>query len=163
MSNGRPDTPPRLPDGPVWAALTVWLVVNAVNVLQGFGFISRVRTGTMAINHTLGLVIACLAVPSAIALIAFLRSKTHWLQWIGAVVFLLFVVFMTFVEYMWQVEFRSPPRPPILVPYLLLFFGSILFMGLPMFRRNRDLWLVTLTTSAFLLGSMGYAMVNGMG
>ena len=39
---------------PWWAALTVWGVVNAVNVLQAAGFLSRVRTGGMAINHLLG-------------------------------------------------------------------------------------------------------------
>lgn len=30
---------------PWWAALTVWGVVNAVNVLQAAGFVSRVLTG----------------------------------------------------------------------------------------------------------------------
>ena len=38
---------------PWWAALTVWAVVNAVNLLQAAGFLSRVRTGSMAINHSL--------------------------------------------------------------------------------------------------------------
>ena len=36
--------------GPWWAALTVWAVVNAVNVLQSAGFLSRIPTGSMAIN-----------------------------------------------------------------------------------------------------------------
>jgi hypothetical protein len=39
---------------PWWAALTVWGVVNAVNVLQAAGFLSRVVTGSRAINHILG-------------------------------------------------------------------------------------------------------------
>jgi hypothetical protein len=40
--------------GPRWAALTVWGVVNAVNPLGAAGFLSRVRTGTMVVNHVLG-------------------------------------------------------------------------------------------------------------
>jgi hypothetical protein len=32
---------------PWWAALTVWGVVNAVNILQAAGFLSRVITGSM--------------------------------------------------------------------------------------------------------------------
>lgn len=40
--------------GPWWAALTVWGIVNAVNMLQAAGFLSRVRMGTMALNHLLG-------------------------------------------------------------------------------------------------------------
>jgi hypothetical protein len=54
-------------------------------------------------------------------------------------------------------------RTSILVPYLLLFFGAILLMGLPMFRMDRRLWLVTVATTVLLLGSMGLAMYKGVG
>jgi hypothetical protein len=67
------------------------------------------------------------------------------------------------VEYVWRVEFRSPMRYDILVPYLVLFFGAILLMGLPMFRMSRPLWLVTVATTVLLLGSMGFAMSKGVG
>jgi len=150
-------------DGPMWAALTVWGVVNAVNVLQTVGFLSRVRTGSMAVNHLLGYAIAALSIPSALALVAFVQARAGWLQWIGSVVFIAFIAFMVVVDYLWPVEFRSPARPGILVPYLVLFFGSILLMGLPMFRINRNLWLVTVATSVLLLGSMAVAMLNGVG
>ncbi len=36
-------------------------------------------------------------------------------------------------------------------------------MGLPMFRIDRRLWLVTVATTAFLLGSMIVAMREGVG
>jgi hypothetical protein len=148
---------------PWWAALTVWGVVNAVNVLQATGFLSRVWTGNRAINHLLGYVIIALAVPAAVALVAFLRAGAGWRQWIGPAVYLAFVVFMVAVEYVWPVEFRSPVRTSILVPYLLLFFGAILLMGLPMFHMDRKLWLVTVATTVLLLGSMGVAMYKGVG
>ena len=77
--------------------------------------------------------------------------------------FLAFVVLMVVVDYVRPIEFRSPVRDSILVPYLLLFFGAILLMGLPMFDLNRTLWLVTLATSVLLLISMGMAMLNGVG
>jgi hypothetical protein len=54
-------------------------------------------------------------------------------------------------------------RYSILVPYLLLFFGAILLMGLPMFRMDRRLWLVTVATTILLLGAMGAAMYVGVG
>ena len=148
---------------PWWAALTVWGVVNAVNVLQAAGFLSRVYTGSRAINHLLGYVIVALAVPAALALVAFVRAGAGWRHWIGPAVYLAFVVFMIAVEYVWPVEFRSPVRYGILVPYLLLFFGAILLMGLPMFRMDRKLWLVTVATTVLLLGSMGIAMRKGVG
>jgi hypothetical protein len=49
------------------------------------------------------------------------------------------------------------------VPYLVLFFGAILLMGLPMFRMDLRLWLVTVATTILLLGSMGVAMYAGVG
>jgi hypothetical protein len=148
---------------PWWAALTVWGVVNAVNLLQAVGFLSRVRTGSMAVNHLLGYVMIVLAIPSIIALIAFARAGAGWLQWAGPAVFLTFIVLMVVVDYAWPVEFRSPMRYDILVPYVVLFFGAILLMGLPMFRLNRQLWLVTVATTVLLLGSMGVAMRKGVG
>jgi len=36
-------------------------------------------------------------------------------------------------------------------------------MGLPMFRMDRRLWLVTVTTTILLLGAMGMAMRKGVG
>lgn len=148
---------------PWWAVLTVWGVVNAVNVLQSAGFLSRVVTGSRAINHLLGYGVIALAVPAALTIVAFVRVRAGWRQWIGPAVFLAFVAFMIVVEDIWQVEFRSPMRYDILVPYLVLFFGSILLMGLPMFRMNRRLWLVTVATTVLLLGSMGVAMYMGVG
>jgi hypothetical protein len=148
---------------PWWAALTVWGVVNAVNVLQAIGFLSRVYTGNREINHLLGLVIIALAVPAAFALVAFVRARAGWRQWIGPAVYLAFVALEVVVDYVWLVEFRSPMLYGILVPYLLLFFGAILLMGLPMFRLNRRLWLVTVATTVLLLGSMGVAMYAGVG
>lgn len=148
---------------PWWAALTVWGVVNTVNLLQAAGFLSRVRTGSLAINHLLGYVIVTLAVPAGLALLAFGRAQASWRHWIGPSVFLAFIAFMVAVEYIWRIEFRSPMRSDILVPYLLLFFGAILLMGLPMFRMDRRLWLVTVATTILLLVSMVIAMLKGVG
>ena len=148
---------------PWWAAVTVWIVVNAINLLQSAGFISRVATGNRAINHLLGYGIVALAAPAALTIVTFIRTRAGWRQWIGPSAFLVFIAYMVLVEYIWRVEFRSPMRNDILVPYLVLFFGSILLMGLPMFRINRRLWLVTVATTIILLGSMGFAMYMGVG
>ncbi|MBN1273224.1 MAG: hypothetical protein JXB26_13235 [Candidatus Aminicenantes bacterium] len=148
---------------PWWAALFVWTIVNSVNVLQAVGFLSRIRTGNMAVNHFLGYILIALALPAALALVAFKNAHAGWLHWFGPAVYIVFIVFMVIVEYIRPVEFRSPERIEILVPYLVLFFGSILLMGLPMYRMNRGLWLVTVATTVLLLGSMIAAMRKGVG
>lgn len=148
---------------PYWAALTVWAVVNAVNLLQAVGFISRVRTGSQRINRILGYVMIALGIPAAVALVAFLLAGAGWLYWLGPAVYLAFIALEIIVDYVRPVEFRSPRRPEILVPYLLLFFGAILLMGLQMFNLDRGLWLVTVATTVLLLASMGVAMRKGVG
>jgi hypothetical protein len=140
----------------------VWGVVNAVNVLQSVGFLSRVRAGSMAINRLLGYVMIALAVPATLALGAFRRAGASWLQWAGLAVYLAFLVLMVVVDYVRPTEFRSPRRYSVLVPYLLLFFGAILLMGLPMFRVDRQLWLITAATTVLLLASMGIAIRKGV-
>jgi len=148
---------------PWWAVLTVWGVVNGVNLLQAAGFLSRVATGSYEINHLLGYGVVALAVPAAAALVALVRARADWRLWIGPAAFLAFVALMIVIEYIWQVEFRSPMRYDVVVPYLVLFFGSILLMGAPMLRMDRRLWLVTVVTTVLLLGSMGFAMARGVG
>jgi len=145
------------------AALTVWGVVNAVNLLQAAGFLSRVLTGSRSINRLLGLVMVALALPAALALVALLRARAGWRQWVGPAVYLAFIAFLVVVEYVLAIEFRSPARAEVLVPYLVLFFGAILLMGLPMFRLDRRLWWVTVATTVLLLLSMGAAMRAGVG
>jgi hypothetical protein len=145
-------------NGTLWPFLTSWAVVNLVNLAQAAGFLSRRRYG-MAVNHALGIAIAILALPATVAALGFLRAGTGW--WIGAVLFDAFVALMLVVDYARPVEFRSPARPAILVPYLLLFFGSILAMGLSMFDVSRALWLVTVATTAGLLAAMLIGMRRG--
>jgi len=148
---------------PWWAVLTLWGIVNMVNLLQSAGFLTRVVTGNRLINHLLGYGIVALALPAAIVIVAFIKENSGWRHWIGPAVFILFVVLHIFIEYICKVEFRSPIRYDILVPYLVLFFGSIFLMGISMFRINLQLWLVSVVTTFLQLGSMIYAIYKGVG
>jgi hypothetical protein len=148
---------------PWWAVLTVWGIVNMVNLLQSAGFLSRVVTGNRSINHLLGYGIVALAFPATIVIGALIKEKSGLRHWIGLIAFIIFVAIHVFVEYTWKVEFRSPVRYDILIPYLVFFFGSIFFMGISMFRVNQRLWLVTVVTTILLLGSMIFAMYKGVG
>lgn len=143
------------------AAVTVWLVVNAVNLFQSVGFVTRPTAPE--VNAILGLVIAALAIPATWVLPVFRRRRAGWLFLVGPLVFDAFVVLMLAIDYVANVEWRDPVAPAIQAPYLLLFFGSIVLMGLPMYRLDRRRWLVTVVTSVILLGSMAYAMSAGVG
>lgn len=139
---------------------TVWIVVNLVNLLQAAGFATRVVDPD--INHILGAAIIALGVPAGMALVSFIRSGSGWLFYAGPICFMVFVAADFAVDYVVQLEFRSPRRPEILIPFLVLFFGSIILMGAPMLRINRRRWAVTATTALLLLGAMGFAMIEGV-
>jgi len=135
--------------------------VNAVNVLQSVGFATR--PVAPEVNQVAGLVMAVLAIPATVALVGFVRAGSGWWLVAGPAVYGLFIVFMLVVEDWLALEFRAPRRPEILIPYLVLFFGSIVLMGAPMLRIDRRLWAVTAATSVLLLGSMAWALSVGVG
>jgi hypothetical protein len=148
------------PDG-LRAATVVWLVVNAVSVLQAIGFATRPFASE--VNPALGLVIAALAIPATWALLVFARIRAGWLFVAGPIVFDAFVILYVIVDRLLQLEWRDPAVPAVLVPYVALFFGSIFLMGLPMVRIDRRRWLVTAITTGLLLVAMAYATLMGVG
>ncbi len=107
-----------------------------MSITQVVGFATRASHG-MVVNQALGILIALLAIPATVVLIGDARAGSPW--WIGLAVFDALVVLMVVVDNWWPVESRQPARPVILIPYLLIFFGSILLMGLSMYRVNRRL------------------------
>ena len=151
---------PRL-QTPRRALLTVWVVVNLVNLLQATGFATRVFDPN--INRVLGAGIIALGMPAGLALLSFIRSNSGWRLSAGPVCFVAFTITSFIVDYLLEIEFRTPRRPEILVPYLMLFFGSIVLMGTPMFRIDRRLWGVTVATTLILVGAMAYALIEGVG
>ncbi len=142
------------------AAGAIWLIVNAVNLLQAAGFATR--PSAPEVNPALGVVIAALTLPATWALVTLVRARAGWRHYAGPLAFDGFVVLMLAVDYVARVEWRDPVVPAIQIPYLLLFFGSILLMGLPMFQIDRRRWLVTVVTTGLLLAAMLYALSMGV-
>ncbi len=143
------------------AETVVWLVVNAVNLLQALGFATRPFAPWA--NPALGIGIALLAVPATYALVVFVRAGSGRLALAGPLTFDAFVVLMLGVDYVLRLEWRDPVVAVVQIPYLALFFGSILLMGLPMYSSDRRRWRVTAATTALLLAAMLYAMWRGVG
>jgi hypothetical protein len=148
------------PDGR-WAISAIWVVVNAVNVLQAIGFATRPFAPW--VNPALGLIISACAIPATLALVRLIRLRSGPLLVAGPLVFVLFVAFHVLVEDVFHISWREPVVVEIQVPYLMLFFGSIFLMGLPMFWIDRRRWVVTVLTTSLLLAAMVFAMAMGVG
>ncbi len=142
------------------ADVLVFTVVNVVCVAQSIGFFSRPHNPEW--NRGLGVLILCMAVPAAVAAVLNVGNGRGW-WWAAPASFVAFAALELVVDYVAGVQFRQPPRPAVLVPYLALFYGSILAMGLYLLPVSRTLWAITGGTVALLLAATVFAQVRGVG
>ena len=94
------------PAGPRWAVMTVWGVVNAVNLLQSVGFATR--PVAPEVNEIAGLVMAVLAIPATAALVGFVRAGSGWRLIAGPAGYDLFIGFMLVIEDWLAIESATP-------------------------------------------------------
>lgn len=141
------------------ADVLVFLVVTVVCIAQSIGFFSRPHNPDW--NRGLGVLILCMAVPAVAAAVLTARGRGWW--WVAPASFAVFAVFALIVDYVVGVQFRQPPQPVVLVPYLTLFYGSILAMGLYLLPVSRTLWAITGSAAALLIAATIFAQVRGVG
>ncbi len=110
-----------------------------------------------------GWVVAVLAIPATAALVGFVRAGSGWRLIVGPAVYACSSDSCWSSRTGWRSSSATPRRPETLIPYLILFFGSIVLMGAPMLRIDKRLWAVTAATSVLLLGSMVWALSIGVG
>ena len=107
-----------------------------MSITQVVGFATRASHG-MVVNQALGVLIALLVIPPTVVLIGYALVQ-EVPGGFGLAVFDALVALKLFVDNWWPVESRQPARPVILIPYLLIFFCSILLMGrCPMILATR--------------------------
>ena len=143
------------------ACMVVWGVVNVVCLLQAIGFATR--PFAPGANPILGVGIVAAAIPATYAIVVFWRARSGWLLLLGPLVFDAFVALHVVVDWILDVEWRDPPMPLVQIPYLVLFFGSIALMGMPMYRLDRRRWVATVVSAALLIAAMLYAISRGVG
>lgn len=146
--------------GPSAADVLVFVVVNVTAVAQTIGFFSR--PSGPAVQSAMGVLVMAMAVPAAAALVLEHGAGTP-VRSAGIVMFIAFALMELMVDYVLDVEFRQPRNAAVLVPYLVLFYGSILLMGLSLFRASLVLWGITAITCAGLLAATVWAQLKGYG
>jgi hypothetical protein len=89
-----------------------------------------------------GWIVYALCIPAAIISLLLLRGGKSWFFWLGGFLFVAFAIFGFWVDYVAKIQFRSPVRVDVLVPYILLYLSSIMFYWWPLLRLDRRLWFV---------------------
>ena len=76
-----------------------------------------------------------------ISLILLLNGKS-WSFWLGGFLFLIFAGYGYWVDYIKGINWRNPLRKDIMVPYVTLYLGTIMFYWWPLALLYRPLWFV---------------------
>jgi len=89
-----------------------------------------------------GWIVYTLCIPALLISLILLRGGKPWSFWLGGFLFLLFAAFGFWVDYVARIQFRSPLNWSILVPYVILYLGMVMFYWWPVGLLSRPLWLV---------------------
>ena len=136
-------------------------VVNAVNIMTFFVFISRVKWPN--IGYKLAIAIVLMAIPTVVVTVLNATAGREWLYWVMPLVFVAWTIFALIADIILKIEFRQPRNPKILVPFLLLFYAGLVGMGVLTWRIGLVFWVITVATFALQLFGMAYAHRHGKG
>lgn len=89
-----------------------------------------------------GWIIYALCVPAIVISIVLIRGGKSWSFWLGGFLFLVYAVFGYWVDFVAQIQFRSPIRPSVAVPYVVLYLATVMFYWWPLGLLSRPLWFV---------------------
>lgn len=120
------------------ALFVVWAFALQVALIAHFA----VRK-TLFEGYTLkfGWIVYALCVPALVISVVLLHGGKSWSFWLGGFLFVVFAAFGYWVDYVGQIQFRSPVKLSVLIPYVVLYMATILFYWWPVGLLSRPLWI----------------------
>ena len=106
--------------------LVLFFVINSANIIISTIFITRVKKPE--IEKILGILYNALGIPTVVIIILNLYFQREWWFWLIPLLFFCLILFDLIVDYVKKIEFRNPKNPRILVPFLTLYYCSIILM-----------------------------------
>lgn len=116
----------------------IWAFVLQICLIVLFA----IRRSNLDLILEHGWIFYLLSIPALIVSIIMLRGGKEWSFWIGGFIFLLWAIFGLIVEYGLKIQWRSPIVWPILIPYVVLYLGTIMFYWFPLGVISRPLWYI---------------------
>ena len=111
----------------------------------------------------MGILYLVLGIPTLIIAITNILFQREWWFWIFPSLFLIFIVFELIIDYIKKIEFRNPRNKRILVPYLILYYISIILMWGLTWTLGISYGAITGITYFLQLGCSIYAGKHGVG
>jgi hypothetical protein len=89
-----------------------------------------------------GWLVYALCIPAAVISLVLLLNGKSWFYWLGGFLFVLFAAFGYWVDYVMGIQWRSPFRASVGIPYVLLYLSTLMFYWWPLWNLSRPLWAV---------------------
>lgn len=103
-----------------------FIVINIFNLTVFALFLSRVKVPS--ISSKIGIFSLILGIPNLLITILNIFLLREWWYWVFPLLFMSFLIFTLFVDYIKKIEFRNPRKLSILIPFLILFYVSLILM-----------------------------------
>lgn len=138
-----------------------FFIINIFNLSVFALFLSRVKKPE--VSSKIGIFTIILGIPTLIiAIINFILLREWW-YWIFPLLFVVFLLFTFIVDYIKKVEFRNPRKLSILIPFLILFYVSIILMWGLTWALGVTYGAITAITYILQLFGAYYAGKHGVG
>ncbi len=106
--------------------LMEFIIINLFNLSIFALFLSRVIKSE--VSKKIGIFSLLLGIPTLILAIINLIFMREWYYWFFPLLLVGFILFTLIVDYIKKIEFRNPRKKSILIPFLILFYVSIILM-----------------------------------
>ncbi len=121
------------------STFVIWAFVLQICLIVLFA----IRKSNLELILKYGWVFYLLCIPAVIVSVLMLRAGKDWSFWIGGFIFLVWAIFGLLVEYgLGLHQWRNPIIWSVLVPYVVLYLGTIMFYWFPVGILSRPLWYI---------------------
>lgn len=101
--------------------------------LRKWRFAAAMRYGPM---------VYALGIPAAVISLLILLDGRPWSLWLSGFLYLVWGIYGYWIEYVRKIEWRSPIRWTIFIPYILLYLATTMFYWFPLALIWKPLWYI---------------------
>jgi hypothetical protein len=138
-----------------------FITINVFNLAVFALFVSRVKKPES--SKKIGVFSLLLGIPTLIIAIFNMILFREWWYWLFPMLLLGFMIFSLIVDYIKKIEFRNPRKLSILIPFLIIFYISIILMWGLTWALGTIYGIITGITYFLQLFGAYYAGKHGVG
>jgi len=120
-----------------------WLFVVASFLFQIVLIVHfALRKWRFAFAMRYGPIVYAMGIPAAAASLSILLGGKPWWLWLSGFLYLVWGIYGYWIEYVRKIEWRSPIRWALFIPYILLYLATTMFYWFPLALIWKPLWYI---------------------